>query len=310
MNSRAPSTGWFTALLAVLTLGYGPQIAVADQQAELHRGADMASASHYVIKVTPTLAYLDVGSDGGALVGDEYVVVREQEGRLVHVGRVTVIRVWAGFSIAEISSVQIGEEIAVLHQVLGIEPWAQMDAGMKAMPGPPPQMAPTGPRLAAWTLLVGADLAKDVNFVLASNGSLAGVEGAESGAVGLRLSKAVARHLRLAMTYRLSGDPLSAAADVTQNSIEVDGHILLRAAGRGGPYFGAGVGLHRLSRNSDDETGIKVGYNFVAGLDKPLGSPGWSLVLEAGYQKVHMWNNQVDIDASHVRAYVGLSHDF
>ena len=60
----------------------------------------------YVIKVTPTLAYLDVGEAVGAMVGANYTILREDGDDWVMVGTVQLVRVDDHFSIGEI--VEIG----------------------------------------------------------------------------------------------------------------------------------------------------------------------------------------------------------
>ena len=61
----------------------------------------------YVIKVTPTLVYLDGGEGTGVEPGDRCLVLRprEKDERYARVGEVQIIRVFEEFSIAEITSV-------------------------------------------------------------------------------------------------------------------------------------------------------------------------------------------------------------
>ena len=129
--------------------------------------------------------------------------------------------------------------------------------------------------------------------------------------MGLRLSKAFTPHWRLALTYRVSGEPLGGDADVTQLSIELDSQFLLRDVGGAGPYIGLGVGRHQLALDSKenlDDTSYKVGFNALGGLEVPLGGGGSSLLLEGGYQRVMAWNDI--IDASNLRAFAGVGVNF
>lgn len=292
--------------------------------------APMDSSAHYVIKVTPTLTYLDVGQRDGADAGRRYAVLREQEGLLRPVGWVRVIRVYESYSIAEIGGVEAGEEIALLQRVVEQEVWdlmapemaalaaAQMEAKMAALaaaaaPPPPPadeEMARSWPSRSL-VLLGGMDLEKDVGLTW-SGSRITGRQSVRGGAIALRLAKAFARHWRWALTYRMSGEPLTAAADVTQLSIELDSHVLLRAMGKAGPYAGVGVGMHQLSWDAPPGAGgdaaYKWGFQAVGGLDIPMARGRWSLLLEGGYQRVLAWNDV--IDASHARAYAGLGHNF
>ena len=281
------------------------------------QGMMSEATSHYVIKVTSTLAYLDVGQASGAAIGAEYIVLRADEDddeMMLVVGEVRVLRVYAGFSIAEITSIEPDEEIAVLQQIV---PRADMMA-KKAMEerdtesdsaerkGEPAQFT------RSLVLLGGMDLSKAGDLTWGSN-SLMKAEDVSGPAVAIRLGRMLNNKLRLALTYRLSGEPLGPSdAEVTQLSAELDAHILFRGAGKAGPYVGFGGGLHLLSWDAPNDQisdcAYKTGFNVLGGLEIPVAKGSWSLIAEGGYQGVTKWASM--LDASHVRAYVGLGRNF
>jgi hypothetical protein len=84
-----------------------------------------AADTPYVIKVTPTLVYLDVGKGMGVGSGDMYLILRPREENEPHmwVGEVKIIRVFDEFSIAEIISVVEGERMEILQQAISMEDW-------------------------------------------------------------------------------------------------------------------------------------------------------------------------------------------
>ncbi|MFP6645479.1 MAG: hypothetical protein VCF24_18250 [Candidatus Latescibacterota bacterium] len=275
-------------------------------------GGDALGMAHYVIKVTPTLAYLDIGSASGAAPGQTYVVLREEMGLYMPVAKVRVLRVFDSFSIAETFLVEPGEEVAMLQRAVASDMWAaaapSLDARLTKQEMKPKPDMPT--RRRSIMILGGLDAGKDVDLRYA-NGRLIDADGVSGGSVGLRMSKAFSRRWRLALTYRMSGETLGGDADVTQLSIEVDGHLLLNGAGHAGPYLGLGLGMHQLGWDSPDnldDTVYKMGFNALAGLEVPLAGGGWSLLLEGGYQKVKDWNDT--IDASSLRAFAGLGVNF
>lgn len=310
-SDRTPSTRRPAFVFRASVLG----LVVAVAAAAAPEGGAAGGApgdSHYVIRVTPTLVYLDAGANAGAAEGQSYVIAREQDGQVVRVGQVRVIRVDAEFAIAEITGVEPGEEIAVLHRALEIAAWEQLTPEEIAVAAP---RAAAEPETAAHPgrailLLGGADLQKDVDLTYGSAGVTA-ADGVSGGAIGLRLARTWGRHVRLALTYRVSGEVLTARADVTQMSLEADSQILFRRAGRPGPFVGVGVGLHRLSWDTPGSAGVatyKAGLHLTGGLDIPVGRGRWGLLLEGGYQKVLAWDDR--IDASSVRAYAGLGRNF
>lgn len=294
-------------LAASLTLAGWSQ---ADEMAD-------PQATHYVIKVTPTLAYIDVGQVGGAMLGSEYIVLRadaDDEEMMIVVGEVRVLRVYAAFSIAEITSVEPDEEIGVLQRVM---PRAEA-MGLNVMPGDDemeasPRARPDGDMpTRSLVLMGGMDLSKGTDLSWGAN-TLMNAEEVSGPAVAIRLGRVFAEKLRLALTYRLSGEPLGPSkAEVTQLSAEVDAHILLRGAGRPGPYIGFGGSIHLLTWDAPndliDDSAYKTGFNILGGLEIPIAKGRWSLFAEGGYQGVTKWASM--LDASHTRAYVGLGRNF
>jgi hypothetical protein len=276
-----------------------------------------AATSHYVIKVTPTLAYLDVGQAAGAAVGAEYIVLRADEDddeMMLVVGEVRILRVSAGFSIAEITSIEPDEEISVLQQIL---PRADMLAKQAmeerdAEADSPERKSEPAQFTRSLVFLGGMDLSKAVDLTWHSN-ALIKAEDISGPAVAIRLGRMLNNKLRLALTYRFSGEPLGPSdAEVTQLSAELDAHILFRGAGKAGPYVGFGGGLHLLSWDASndqiDDSAHKTGFNVLGGLEMPVAQGNWSLMAEGGYQGMTKWASM--LNASHVRAYVGLGRNF
>ena len=276
--------------------------------AQMMTAADMMNPDDllYVIKVTPTLVYMDAGEAGGVEVGEMYMLLGEREGKDIfnQVAEVRVIRVDEEFSIAEILSVEMGSEVVVLQRAISRDDWDMMTA-MKM--DRHEAMAPGGGPARSWSLHVigGADLNKGVE--LTSGG---GTKEILDAGAGLRLGRQFDTW-RLNLTARSSG--LMADADITQLSLELDAHLLFRGMNKAGPYIGAGVGQHRLSGDvmgGSSDSSIKTGFNGIFGLHLPVGSGGWSWDIETGYQLVLPWNNRIEIDASHVRAHLGLGKAF
>ena len=281
----------------------------------------------YVIKVTPTLVYLDAGQQGGAMLNQDYLLLREKgrRGYYILVGSARVIRLYEGFSIAEITGVEEGEEVAVLQRAIARGTWDRLASeaaaeGREVVLSEPEAKGRPGSTAGTRSihLLGGAELGKAIRLREAG-GEIAGADEITDAGVALRLAKTFARRWRLNLTYRAAGEPLQMDdADVTQLAVEVDLHLLARGLGRPGPYVGLGAGMHQLSWDAPasagtqigaklDETAYKVGLNLVAGLEIPSGD-GWTLAVEGGYQAVARWNDM--IDGSNVRLYVGVGRYF
>jgi hypothetical protein len=312
MNKRFAAAALPVFALVALWLASPATVSADEHMMSDSTGGDALGMAHYVIKVTPTLAYLDIGSASGAAPGQTYVVLREEMGLYMPVAKVRVLRVFDSFSIAETFLVEPGEEVAMLQRAVASDMWAaaapSLDARLTKQEMKPKPDMPT--RRRSIMILGGLDAGKDVDLRYA-NGRLIDADGVSGGSVGLRMSKAFSRRWRLALTYRMSGETLGGDADVTQLSIEVDGHLLLNGAGHAGPYLGLGLGMHQLGWDSPDnldDTVYKMGFNALAGLEVPLAGGGWSLLLEGGYQKVKDWNDT--IDASSLRAFAGLGVNF
>ncbi|MDP7448146.1 MAG: hypothetical protein QF689_06150 [Candidatus Latescibacteria bacterium] len=272
--------------LAALLLTVPTVVPAEEQRVTDGVSDDPLGAAHYVIKVTPALAYLDIGSPAGVAPGQTFVVLREEMGLYVPVAKVRVLRVFDGFSIAETYLVEPGEEVAVLQRAVATGTWEAAAPGLDARllsqeVGEPPEMVD---RSRSIMILGGLDGDKGVDLLYVNN-RLTGADDVGGAALGLRLSKAFTRRLRLALTYRVSGEPLGGDADVTQLSVELDGQFLFRGVGRAGPYIGLGAGMHQLAWDSTanlDDTAYKMGFNAVGGLELPLAGGGWSLQLEGG----------------------------
>ena len=311
MNKRFAAAALPVVALVALWLASPATVSADEHMMSDSTGGDALGMAHYVIKVTPTLAYLDIGSASGAATGQTYVVLREEMGLYMPVAKVRVLRVFESFSIAETFLVEPGEAVAMLQRAVASDMWAaapSLDARLTKKEVEPKLGMPT--RRRSIMILGGFDAGKNVDLRYA-NGRLIDADGVSGGSVGLRMSKAFSRRWRLALTYRMSGETLGGDADVTQLSIEVDGHLLLNGAGHAGPYLGLGLGMHQLGWDSPDnldDTVYKMGFNALAGLEVPLAGGGWSLLLEGGYQKVMDWNDT--IDASSLRAFAGFGVNF
>ena len=325
MNKRFAAAALPVVALVALWLASPATVSADEHMMGDSTGGDALGTAHYVIKVTPTLAYLDIGSASGAAPGQTYVVLREEMGLYMPVAKVRVLRVFESFSIAETFLVEPGEEVAMLQRAVASDMWAaapSLDARLTKKEVEPKLGMPT--RRRSIMILGGFDAGKNVDLRYA-NGRLIDADGVSGGSVGLRMSEDFSRRWRLALTYRMSGEILGGDADVTQLSIEVDGHLLLNGAGHAGPYLGLGLGMHQLGWDSPDnldDTVYKMGFNVLAGLEiplaggdwsllgleVPLSGGGWSLLLEGGYQEVMDWN--CTIDASSLRAFAGLGVNF
>lgn len=311
---RSPTRVALTALCGLWTLlaftALSP--AVAD---EGKTGAEPApEALFYVVKVTPSLVYLDGGLEHGVCMGQDFLIMRQNAGQgyYVLVGEARVIRLTEELSIAEVTSVEEGEEISLLHRAVSREAWDHL-AAVAASEGrdlvllePGADEMSAGPEGTRSVHIVGgADRSKGIDL---PNG-----DSVNDASIGLRLAKTFAGRWRLSMTNRIAGEPLGReGADVTQLSTELDLHRLLGRIGRICPYLGVGVGFHMLTWDPDDITGTddsasKVGVTAVGGLELPAGGD-WTLLIEAGTQQVVKWDDTIDV--GNTRIYLGLGRYF
>ena len=88
-----------------------------------------------VIKVTPTLVYLDMAAESGIVIGDRFIIGREGPGEnaFVRVAKVQVLRLFEKFLIAEIESDAYGGSIRLLDMAIRLEQWDNMRQKPKAM---------------------------------------------------------------------------------------------------------------------------------------------------------------------------------
>ncbi len=254
----------------------------------------------YVIKVTPTLAYLDVGEAIGAMVGAGYTILREDGDDWVMVGKVQLVRVDDHFSIGEIVEIAEGETIEVLYRA--VARWEWEGKGAMSDQGVVRSRSMVGRR--SFHLLAGADWGG--NAQLSYDPFTTILTDAKSGtawSLGLRLGQAVVEQWRLNLTYRIGK-----GVDVTQLAIEADVHWVPRGCDQAGFYFGGGVGVQQLSWDPPgNNTGSanKSGFNFTLGVQAP---ETMNLVFELGYQKVMKFDDMIDL--SNVRTYLGFGRRF
>ena len=255
----------------------------------------------YVIKVTPSLVYLDAGERTGVQEGDAYLILSQQEEHYSKVGEVKVIRVFEEFCIAEISFLEKGKEIELLQRAVPRSEWEET-----AMSLPPVEESPAeedGERRRRFVfLLAGMDWGKDSD--LEWNGErLIGVKSGDGWSMSVRMGKALSDRWLMNFTYRIGR-----GGDVTQLGLEGDFHFLFRGIDGAGLYLGAGAGLHYLTwdaRGNNEESTNKAGMNLMAGLRFP---GRWTLLIEGGYQRVLRWGDLIDV--SNLRTYVGMGRSF
>ena len=307
---RSPKNRLLTTALA-LGLLVAPLVVTAADSVESPPDDGQVDAPEllYVIKVTPTLVYLDGGSSVVDM-GETFLILRDSdrgEGLYEKVGEVRVIRLYDEFSIAEILAMQEGTQIDVLQRAVSESDFESMAGVAESMTPVPPEDMQMGSRPWSIHLVGGVDLQKSTDLKQLGTRVVGGDETTDVG-VGLRVARVYDKQFRLNLTLRVSGEPLLlGSGDVTQLSAELDGHYLLRGPGAVGPYVGLGGGLHRLTWGApagEVDSAIKVGFEGVGGLEIPIGGDGWSLMLEGVYQSVLQWNDV--IDASSVRVHAGI----
>ena len=251
---------------------------------------------NYVIKVTPTLAYLDVGEAVGAMEGATYIIMREDDDDWVVVGEVQLVRVDEHFSIGEIVDMIDSESIEVLQRAVPLSEWEALVAKDAR-----PDMRSSSARR-SFHLMGGADRGRNAELTFVPFNGTFRLSEARSGtglALGVRLGQAIADQWRLNLTYRVGK-----GQDVTQLAIEGDLHLVPRGYDRAGIYLGAGFGIHQLSWDPPapvDGSANKAGFNLVTGIQSPN---TLNLLFEVGYQKVVRFDNILDI--SNLRAYLGF----
>jgi len=270
----------------------------------------------YVIRVTPTLVYIDKGTDDGIGIGDKHTVIRSEGETYAPVADVSVLRMFPNFSIAEIVKPYKGENVALLQWSIPTDAWLEI-ANERIVPLPEDDsdgeesqpLVGVGGRRSIY-FLVGMDSARNSNLNWSQDGesglptTLISGEKNNVSIIGLRLGQMITDHWRLGMTYRRGAD------DLQNLSIETDLQWLQKSYRRPGPYLGAGLGIAQLS--IDPPTGSnasssanKLLVNALCGVHIP---GTWSFTIEVGYQKVMAWGNV--IDASSFRTYLGIGRDF
>jgi len=314
---RSPTRVFLAAGLGLCTLLALAVLAPAT--ADEGSGEPVSEALFYVVKVTPSLVYLDGGSEHGVSQAQDFLIMRENVDRdyYVLVGEGRVIRLFEEFCIAEITSVEEGEEIALLQRAVSREAWDRLAAVAAAEgrdlvllePGVDDiSSAAEGTR--SVHVVAGTDRSKGIDL---DPDRLSAAE-INDVSIGLRLAKTFSERWRLNMTYRLAGEPLGReGADVSQLSIELDLHLLAGRIGRVRPYLGAGVGVHVLTWDANNVQGNadssnKVGLNAVGGFELLPGGEGWGLLFEVGTQQARAWDDNIDV--SNTRVYLGVGKHF
>ena len=268
-----------------------------------------AEEVHYVIKVTPTLAYIDAGQQAGAQKGDVYLLLRENGEHFAQVAEVEIVRVDSAFSIGEITHVEPGETVQVLQRAFSERDWQIMaEQAHAAVSGREDQSESEQAKgiLGKRSILfmMGGEWGRSTDLRWnAQNNLLMEARSGNGLGFGVRLGQVLQNRWRLNFTYRTSG-----IGEVDDLAIEFDMHRLLSDHNRAGLYVGAGIGLHQLSIDApgtSDDSANKLGFNLTAGLQIP---GRWMFVAETGLQRVVKWGPS--IDASHVRTYIGLGRTF
>ena len=268
-----------------------------------------AKEVHYVIKVTPTLAYIDAGQQAGAQKGDVYLLLREHGQHFAQVAEVEIVRVDSAFSIGEITYVKPGETVRVLQRALSEREWQMMaDQAHAAVSERENQSeserAKGVPGKRSILFMTGGEWGRSTDLRWnAQNNLLIEASSGNGLGFGVRLSQVLQNRWRLNFTYRTS-----AIGEVDDLSIEFDMHRLLSDYNRAGLYIGAGIGLHQLSVDApgtSDDSANKLGFNLTAGLQIP---GRWMFVAETGLQRVVKWGPSINM--SHVRTYIGLGRAF
>ena len=276
-------------------------------------GAAAAEEMSYVIKVTPSLVYLDAGAHKGARIGQAYMVLHaEEDGESYsEIGDVRIIRLFEEFSIAEIIYQVEGEEFEVLQRAVSSEVWQEMGGmGVEMSMARKSKKTERSVSSRSIVFLAGGDWSKATTDLRYFGNSLVGVGETGGAGLGVRLSNVFGEKWRLNFTYRISGEVLG-AGDVTQLSLEADLHYILRGKALASPYLGLGLGMHQLSWDAPptaEDSGNEVGANLMGGVQVPVGDGGWSWLVEGGYQRVIKWDAL--INASNVRTHVGLVRNF
>ena len=268
-----------------------------------------AEEVHYVIKVTPTLAYIDAGQQAGAQKGDVYLLLRENGEHFAQVAEVKIVRVDSAFSIGEITHLEPGETVQVLQRAFSERDWQIMaEQAHAAVSGREDQSESEQAKgiLGKRSILfmMGGEWGRSTDLRWnAQNNLLMEARSGNGLGFGVRLGQVLQNRWRLNFTYRTSG-----IGEVDDLAIEFDMHRLLSDHNRAGLYTGAGISLHQLSIDApgtSDDSADKLGFNLTAGLQIP---GRWMFVAETGLQRVVKWGPSIDV--SHVRTYIGLGRTF
>ncbi|MBJ66943.1 MAG: hypothetical protein CME28_02925 [Gemmatimonadetes bacterium] len=268
-----------------------------------------AEEVHYVIKVTPTLVYIDAGQQAGAQKGDVYLLLREHGEHFAQVAEVEIVRVDSAFSIGEITYVKLGETIQVLQRAFSERDWQIMAEQAHAELSEREYQSESEQEKGVFgkrsiLFMIGGEWGRSTDLRWNAQNSL--LMEARSGnglGFGVRLGQVLQNRWRLNFTYRTS-----AVGEVDDLAIEFDMHRLLSEHNRSGLYIGVGMGLHQLSIDApgtSDDSANKLGFNLTAGLQIP---GRWTFVAETGLQRIVKWGPSVDM--SHVRTYIGLGRAF
>ncbi|MCC7261345.1 MAG: porin family protein [Candidatus Latescibacteria bacterium] len=258
-------------------------------------GAARAGAAErpYVIKVSPTLVYLDVGAQQGAAVGEIYAVFRPDEGRGTLVGLVTVIRLEERFCIAEIGYRTEGEQFELLQRAMPLEEWEIESARAPAPPAAAEDReeeqetetgeAPEG----RWDLQLNTGL----EWSAKENES----ERTLGVALGLELSERLGLDLGLKLAGELPYERSQYIGELSAKFFPFGESVR--------PYVGGGISVRQLSL--EGQTAIKWGGQVLGGVAVPLGE-GWRVTLEGGYQRVAVWSGLMDLSGTVAQLGVGV----
>lgn len=256
---------WWACLIVLLLLGAA--------------GADAAERP-YVIKVSPSLVYLDLGATQGAAVGQIHAVVRPGEAQDVLVGLVTLIRVEENFCIAEIGYRAEGEQFELLQRALPLREWEAQAASSPAEPA-----AAEESHAEAHGEAHGGRWALQLNTGL----EWSTAEEKSERTLGLALGMELGERVGLDLGFKLAGElPYGRS----QYLGELGTRIYPFGSAGVRPYLGGGVSVRRLEHHG--ETAIKWGAQGLGGVSVPLGE-GWRASLEGGYQRVAVWSGLMDL---------------
>ena len=282
-----------------------------------------------VVKMTPTLVYLDVGVESGIAVGDRFLIGRKESAGnpFAKLAQVQVLRSFEKFLIAEIESDSLGRPIKLLDVAIRLAEWdtvhqkptllIALDEDLALEDSAATSNTDHRPNLSklkrfGWTLLGGYQHQKggDIRPKLRRAEATADAVGAR--VFELRISWRIQQPMHMIIAYQAAAvqleDEVFGMIRSQHRSVHCAVQYFIGAYTATRPYVSIGLGVHDLSFRGPLVTVDKsrrLGSDLAVGLEHLFGS-GWKILGETSYQGVRRGNDPAT--SSNYRLTIGIGY--